>query len=117
MPKIFQVFQSKPPRHFIEELLNLQDKVNVFNEEWGIIKERLREYYYPCKSYFVDNVKNSNDLRTILRQVLRVYGLRLAARQVYNHHNKKKRYEYYIVDCVIPKKISIKNELSVLSFH
>jgi hypothetical protein len=57
-------------------------------EKLGTLKEELLKYYLPCKAKLYLNTLDENKAITILRQILRLYGLILTSRQKYIKHKK-----------------------------
>lgn len=95
---INQLFKNKPPLSLINELIKgygLEDindtkffsrrdlEINKVVEFMNDFKEKISEYYLPCKKkiYFTDI--NSRKCITILRQCIKLYNYNLIGKEKY----------------------------------
>lgn len=107
--KINQLFKNTIPYELLIKIINSfgynnindvysfckTDLENIFIiDKLNEFKDEISKYYLPCKSKIYLNELNINKSITLLRQVLRVYGLKLVSKQKYI--KQKKTTIYYI---------------------
>lgn len=124
-----QLFRILPDTEIIQEILeafgltSLND-TNYFTKETIQenetidklieIKDKLREYYLPCKQTYIDNI-NEKRCIVILRQFIRVHGYALISKERYINGKKMNVYRLIVDD--VPKKPKKKiKEPIVISF-
>lgn len=110
---INQLFRKNPTPELLEEILNafglenLNDK-KIFSrndlenintvEKLNDIKERIGEYYLPCKKKVYLKNLNTKKSITLLRQFIKVYNYTLFSKEKYSKNEK------IIVYQIIPKE-------------
>jgi hypothetical protein len=124
-----QLFRILPDTEIIQEILetfgltSLND-TNYFTKETIQenetidklieIKDKLREYYLPCKQTYIDDI-NEKRCIVILRQFIRVHGYALISKERYINGKKMNVYRLIVDD--VPKKPKKKiKEPIVISF-
>lgn len=124
-----QLFRILPDTEIIQEILetfgltSLND-TNYFTKETIQenetidklieIKDKLREYYLPCKQTYIDDI-NKKRCIVILRQFIRVHGYALISKERYINGKKMNVYRLIVDD--VPKKPKKKiKEPIVISF-
>jgi hypothetical protein len=110
---INQLFRKNPTPELLDEILNafglenLNDK-KIFSrndlenintvEKLDAIKERIGEYYLPCKKKVYLKNLNTKKSVTLLRQFIKVYNYTLFSKEKYSKNEK------IIVYQIIPKE-------------
>ena len=110
---INQLFRKNPTPELLDEILNafglenLNDK-KIFSrndlenintvEKLNVIKERIGEYYLPCKKKVYLKNLNTKKSITLLRQFIKVYNYTLFSKEKYSKNEK------IIVYQIIPKE-------------
>lgn len=127
---INQLFKIKPSKELINEILsylsidlNCIENKNYFtmnekntmaiNENLDSIKDKLKDYYIPCKKkIYLDNLDIKKFI-TIIRQLLKLYNYKIHSIDKYN--NGKKYIFYYIL--TIQNFKNIKKDINcIISF-
>ena len=129
--KIHQLFKEKIPEELFTDIIrkfniqNLQeitcfskqDLVNIdIVSQMEQIKHSLWPYYLPCKAkIYLENL-NINKCITILRQVLKLYQMKLESKQKYIKY--KKTTVYYISRTNLNSNvIKVENHSALLEFE
>lgn len=126
---INQLFKIKPSKALLKEILqyiNIDlddlDKKNCFSikditdnkidTKFSLIKEKLDNYYLPCKKkIYLENLTIKKFI-TILRQLLKLYNYKLQTYDKYNNGNK-----YIIYYIISIQNINNKKEINcIISF-
>lgn len=124
-----QLFRILPDTEIIQEILeafgltSLND-TNYFTKETIQenetidklieIKDKLREYYLPCKQTYIDNINDKRCI-VILRQFIRVHGYALISKERYINGKKMNVYRLIVDDVPKTPKKKIKEPI-VISF-
>ena len=127
---INQLFKIKPSIELINEILEYlnidlnsietknyftmnENIVNNIQENVENIKQKLKDYYIPCKKkIYIDNIDIKKFI-TIIRQLLKLHNYKLNSIDKYN--NGKKYIFYYIIS--IKNTHNIKKDINcIISF-
>lgn len=108
--KINQLFKEKLSEEALDNVLrtfnlkNLQDETSFTKgdltkfrtpEKLEALKEQLRQYYLPCKYKIYFNVIDESKCITILRQILKLFQVKLLSRQKYIKFKKTTIYSIH----------------------
>lgn len=129
--KIYQLFKEKVPEDIFNRLMGLfefpngtepntfskQDLINIdIVRKMEELKSIITPYYLPCKAKIYLEDLNVSKCITILRQILKLYQMKLESRQKYIKYKKTTVYYISKHNPTTPH-IKVDNHSSTLEFE
>lgn len=129
--KIHQLFKDKIPEDIFHQVMSIfhmtsENEPNTFSKQDLIninivskmeeLKPLILPYYLPCKAKIYLEDLNENKCITILRQILKLYQMKLESKQKYIKYKKTTVY-YISKNNTNVNHIKVENHNSTLEFE
>ena len=99
-------------KFFTKETLNECNTIHKLND----IKDKLEEYYLPCKKIYITDSITDKRCIVILRQFIKTQGYTLISKERYINRKKMNVYRLLKNDTLIPSKKKKESKPIVISF-